>query len=406
MKRERINKVSLSKSAVIACLIAVTAVTSVGVKAYAAENNAGVNSSVTSENNEEHKFLIDSKVKCYKDFTKSAKVAGFNFKVPDYLVDGYTADSELTVVKINSSENYVTMSFSNDDEEGLYNYYSIDVFNENPKDAYEKLYKDNDYSTITTTSTEKTLDNIKGEDITITNTSKKDSNRIITDKMFAWEDNGIYYAINYNSQIRTKDEVSQVANLNNDEIIKITNSMKKPEDITNVKYFEKNNDGFDVDLIYDEEDLEKANSTLGFKVNFISDINSEYTLYDAGVEKNEDYKTPILSMFYRGTGSHNVELIQTKDSTEYNEIKDNKFILYKFDKDCKNSTSEKLTINNKDVYKIKEKSDERYAGASNEYNYIYVWENNGIYYKIDSVCQDSDLDKDLETIIDGVLKKL
>ena len=80
--------------------------------------------------------------------------------------------------------------------------------------------------------------------------------------------------------------------------------------------------------------------------------------------------------------------------------------LYKFDKNYnKISKSEKIQIKNKDVYKIKEAVPEEYQNALGEYKYIYMWEDNGVYYSVESTFPEPSFDSVLENAIGEILDK-
>lgn len=100
-----------------------------------------------------------------------------------------------------------------------------------------------------------------------------------------------------------------------------------------------------------------------------------------------------------------ISLDEMKDDSEYNDMRNGNMILYKYDKECKPSKAERISINNKEVYKIKEIVPDELLGDKPEYKYVYMWEDNGLYYKLDNMSQDKSFDSSLETIINNIMNK-
>ena len=114
----RSNIFSLSKSAVIACLLAVSALTITGVPTYEVkaanvDNNVQVADTLVTKDSESNSFIFDSIFKVYKDLAKASKISGVDFKVPDYVVDGYVADSGIDVIKQNDNTTFLSLDFQN-----------------------------------------------------------------------------------------------------------------------------------------------------------------------------------------------------------------------------------------------------------------------------------------------------
>lgn len=418
MKRK--NRFSLSKSAVACCLIAVSSFTSTGVNAFAADNVVAESVQAVStdsvKKSDSYDFIVNSKYKNYKDLAKAAKVAGFNFKVPDYAADGYIADSGIDVVDKEDNKTYLSLQFSKTDENKNFSIYSIEITKENPSELFSSLYKDYEGEEVKAKSdistSEKTMGSIKGQDITITQTysGKDNEGSVFTSKYFAWEDNGIYYMINYYQHVKYADSEydSDIIDISEDDTAKIAGSMKSIQDVKNVKYFSDNVFGEDYYGIYDTEDLENGSKILGFTPKFISKVNDKSDIKSAEIRKNNNKFDFIMYYSYEADVKEHdnyFTLYEEKDDSDYNDMKNGKLVLYKFDDECKPSKSEKITINNKEVYKIKEEVPEEHMYAADEYKYVYMWENNGIYYRLENQSQENSFDSDLESVISDIMNK-
>lgn len=409
MDKKKNCRLNLSKGAVIGCLIAATAFSSIGVNAFAAESTSQTKQTKVMQDAVREEFFIDSDYKNYNDIKKAAKIAGFNFKVPDYAVDGFVADLGIDVYKFSDTENYVSLSFSNQDENDNDLFYYIDIYKGNAKDALEKTYEDfnNEYivSKSDITSSEKTIGNIKGQDIIVTQArfdpKNPDDKAISVNKFFAWEDDGLSYIINYNSIAKYNNNEEQYVNVSEDNIDKIINSMKKPEEVTNVKYFSDRS----CINVYDNEDLETASKFLGFTPKFISNIKDKMKITYAKASIHRNNKTVFEMSYNTEDDKYFLTIDEMKDDNDYNGIKNGSLNLHILYEDSKPSKSEKLTISNKDVYKIKENLSELYEEDEDEYIYVYMWEDNGIYYKITSYSQDLSFDDKLESVINDILSK-
>lgn len=417
----RSNIFSLSKSAVIACLLAVSALTITGVPTYEVkaanvDNNVQAADTLVKKGSDSNAFIFDSRFKNYKDLAKASRIAGVNFKVPDYTVEGYVADSGIDVIKQKDNTNFLSLRFSKLDENKNFFTYNIEIFKEDPIKLltennvknYDELEVKDDIS-----SQDKVIGSVKGKDITVTETysEKSEVQSVLNDKYFSWEDNGVYYLFKYSSKADYKDEIynTDIVNLNENDVEKIVNSMKKPQDISNVKYFSDSIWGEDCYYIYDKEDLENAYKALGFTPKYISNIDDSTEIKEAELIKSDNKKKFSLIYNYKEKDmeyGEYFEFNQTKDASDYNDMKNGGLNLYKFDKNYnKISKSEKIKIKNKDVYKIKEAVPEEYQNALGEYKYIYMWEDNGVYYSVESTFPEPSFDSVLENAIGEILDK-
>lgn len=365
---------SLSKSAVIGCLTAISLLTSTGTVAFAADSTN--TSSAIQKQSISEKLLIDENTKFYHNFDNFIKRAEFNFKVPDYAVPEYSLSKTLEIEKIDNNKNYVKISFKNP-QKNSYEFWA-DV--ENIKDSLVRDYKIFKDDKAIVTSNAKNIGSIQGEDITGISTDPYGNK--VKEKYFAWQNDGIYYSIKYYCDYYN----NILMNLNDDELLKIANSIKNPKETTNINYFKKTTLGNDFDhmYIYYEEDLNEASNILGFKPKLVinNSIRPEHAYLDFSYEDEDDAEKKLtFKSDYVLDNNFHFELIQSKDSTNYDNIKKEQyFFTSEKKKSGMNITTEKLNINNKDVYKAK--LDPIPDSALNLYSYVYTFEDNGIYYEL------------------------
>lgn len=109
---------------------------------------------------------------------------------------------------------------------------------------------------------EVTYADIRG--ILLTTVQKYEHHEPEIEKTFFWRDEGVYYAIQFYSEDHTLEEglPRNWRLISQDELEKILNSFKYPEQIQHVSYDGKGRSF----PLYDEKDLQKAEKLLGFKV--------------------------------------------------------------------------------------------------------------------------------------------
>lgn len=397
----------ISRMAALGCLVctAATITSGVQVKALDFNNVSAIENSVMYAKENGSQFLIDSYEKQYSDASKAQKIAGFNYKLPDYAAKNCRFYGGTTVEKISESNNIVNLSFSDADENkhSQNTRYEMYIFKGDPyetlKAERELLYKDNKYYDLNETNVYvqkeggRTINGINGQVITITEESSESDGMEASksvEKYFVWNEDGICYALEYNGTVKLEGKDDYVFdNLSDDDISNIAKSLKDIKDLKNVDYNKQSEAFADITSlidIYDKEDLEKAKSMIGFNPKFPVNIKNDIKI-DAAVafkDKNNDYEMEIDY----SKGDNDIVLTATKDNTKYDESKKNGSYNYKFygeksaDYTIKTVQPDKLTIDNKEVYKGKEEEET-----------VYIWKEDSVYYELvfsDQSNQDTD----------------
>ncbi|NFQ51225.1 M56 family metallopeptidase [Clostridium botulinum] len=383
----------ISTVAILSCLVATIAIftNSIQVKGFDNDNV----SEITSNKEENSKFLIDAPLKAYDDIKKAQEIAGFKFKVPDYILDGNEVGAGFQVIKVSDKENAVQMFFYNNNERN--NEFSLITGVSDPIEIIKKSASahhalEEDFKV----ESERNLVNfngISGEEVTVTITSPErkieDIDIVIKEtkeinKYFVWKDSGIFYILNYNKQHKDQDEINQWTSIDKDNIFKIAKSLKYSEDIKNVNYSPIREVSTEIGVmsIYDKGDLEKAEKILGFNPKFPLKVDKDIKITGSGVgiTGDSDIENNIINYeinnFYSGKNLR-MTFTAKKDLKFYNNIKKNGYFINENTEDNvpKKINVQKLNINNNEVFKYEE---------SNEYNYclVYIWKENDVCYSI------------------------
>lgn len=394
----------------LGCLVAAVVVFTNGVNVSALDTGrlSGV-SSVQSVSQLNNSFLVDAKIKNYNciDIDKVTKIAGYKFKVPDYIIDGNSLGGYV-IQKLSTGNNSVSISFGGKDDDK--DNFSIVVLKDNPVESLKEIkenrihdlydiFNDNLVADDKTKVDEQevTIGDVKGKNVEVTVTKLEDNSgkeRIpetkFYSKYFLWENSGVYYAIEYNYGEEDESEHNDWTNISQDEVGKIAQSLKDVSDINNVDYHKNSTM---VSSIYDKEDLQKAEKILGFNPKVSLKVSDNFVLYDLDVyptfdsfnrdsdevlvldpeNKNINY---ALRSSYKD-GDNEVAFFQSKHDTlnMFKQIKANGY----FENEDGKINADKVEIDGKDIYKY-ETSDTIEGKTSKTIN--YTWEDNGIYYLV------------------------
>lgn len=409
IKRFKNGLYNMSSKAVIGGLLAAVVVFTNGISVSALD--AGNFSEKTANEVQEtaqngSQFLIDEEIKCYDDINKVKKYAGFDFKLPDYIGNA-NWEGGYQLIKLTNTNNALVMYFMGGDNQDFA--FSLAMFKDDPIQSLEKVLeiksafkpKENDECKVS--EREENYGDIKGKDITLTITTPEYTKgkytipkSVRTVKYFLWEDNNVYYAIEYNNSIEENGHKGSWIDISQDEAGKIANSFKELNDIKNVDYKTDFSDNRELSTetgimsIYDKDDLKKAEGILGFNPKMpLNFINNNIVVHGSGVgitgdsdvEKNKiNYD---LNLFYN-YGNKVITFNQSKhDSFDvYKRIKENGYVDRSADEWSVNKkiSVDKIDIDGKIVYKYMElfkNPEENQSEASTEV--YYKWEENGVY---------------------------
>lgn len=401
----------ISTVAILSCLVATIAIftNSIQVKGFDNDNV----SKITSNKEENSKFLIDAPLKAYDDIKKAQEIAGFKFKVPDYILDGNEVGAGFQVIKVSDKENSVQMFFDNNNERN--NEFSLITGVSDPIEIIKKSasvhHSLEEDSKVDIERFSIARDGVQGEDVTVTITSPErkieDIDIVIKEmkeinRYFVWKDSGICYILNYNKQCKNEDEINQWTSIDKDNIFKIAKSLKYSEDIKNVNYYPTREVSTEIGVmsIYDKGDLEKAEKILGFNPKFPLKVDKDIKITGSGVgiTGDSDIENNIINYeinsFYSNKDS-SITFTAKKDLKFYNDIKKNGYFINENTEDNipKKINVQKLNINNNEVFKYED----------NEYSYSleYIWKENDVCYSVTFFDKTDDPDEIAEGFVNS-----
>ncbi|SFC37313.1 M56 family metallopeptidase [Clostridium uliginosum] len=404
IKKFKQGSYKISAMSLLCCAVAATVVLtgSIKVKALDVNNNVTANASNKINSIDKHEFLIDSSLKIYDDMKKAQNIAGFKFKIPDFIPEGYQVDAGFQIGKLSENNNALSIGFSKPNKHK--DAFSLDIFETKPAeslkeigDAHNKYYKD---SNVEVEEQSMQLGTINGSQITLTTTTPaKDEDgfhiesRKRIEKYFVWKNEGVYYCIGYNSTYINGEKKSEWSNISEDTIEKIAQSIKYPNEINNVNYNVDREVSTEIGQmgIYDKEDLEKAKGLLGFNPKLPLKINEDIKINDScvGISGNSDIKNNKinyeLNSFYSNKNG-SITFTAEKNSQIYEDIKKNGYFTEENLEDNKSEKikAEKMNINDTEVFKYECNGDNSIVD--------YTWKENNIYYNVMFVnkCENSD----------------
>ncbi|MGF7046767.1 hypothetical protein J2T13_001265 [Paenibacillus sp. DS2015] len=263
-----------------------------------ADSNVNANTGPMEEMTSSFKIVrpIDT-FKWFNNLDRANDFANFDFKVPDYLPEGYQLRN-VELNKLFSSANQadlidiVTITFvSNFGTKDEKNMYLIASKGKGTMLKHNLLwgapYSQQAGLAPSTQQDMVTMGNIKGTLFTKTQGNK---NKQEIAKSFLWQDRDVSYAINYHSENNTlQDELPQNRrNITQGELAKVVQSFTFPQQIQHVRYDGEGN-SFPLN---DQTDLLEAKNILGFTVKLPFDLpDTGLTLIDSTLLKAGDQNT-------------------------------------------------------------------------------------------------------------------
>lgn len=242
-------------------------------------------------------FKIVSPIDWFNRLDRAIDFSKFDFKVPDYLPEGYQPQNV-----------HLSESFSRANKVDLINVASITFvsnFGEKDEKQIEMVASKGNGTMLehgllwgapSPRQTEQTpsfrqdvvtMGNIKGTLYTKTQGYKHEPE---TAQSFVWQDDSVWYAINYYSENDTlKEEIPQHRGIiPQEELAKMVQSFAFPQQVQHVRYDGEGNSF----PLYEKTDLLEAKNILGFKVKFPFDLpDTGLTLIDSILLKAGDQNT-------------------------------------------------------------------------------------------------------------------
>ncbi|AKC61420.1 M56 family metallopeptidase [Clostridium sporogenes] len=365
----------MSVAAVICCVLAGCIVFTNGVTAKGIKFDTAVETAINRQSN---KFIIDAPVKYYSNLEKAESVAGFKFKVPDY-ISNYRV-SDIDVRKVSDKANVLEILFHENRGDKSFRFLASkenmeDVLKQNA----QKMYKN---AKVEISKEAKNLSGINGFNITVKITGAQQQP---TTKFFVWQNESIWYGIRteieYNKYF--KDSKGQrydnsVDTAKVDNVERITSSIKPVKDIKNVNY-SVDDDRYKL-FVYDNEDLKKAEELLDFAPKLPLNVGKDIAIEDSTVESLGNLSCQF-NVFYRFKGVNTIHFTQSKNSDIYKNLNKKGYVEVK---DAAGKVQHKKTqtlkIGNKEVFKYETASED----AINEKEKVenYIWKESNFYCKV------------------------
>ncbi|MHA7967320.1 M56 family metallopeptidase [Paenibacillus sp. CAU 1782] len=243
-------------------------------------------------------FELIRPINSYKYFSSLERAnvfADLAFKVPDYLPEGYgLRNIGLNEGYLDGNNDVLTFTFAQNF--GMENERIIElvIAEGNPLDRNELLvgtYALAPYSwgkAYESTFKQKTatVGGVQGIELVETQSFEKHEPEIA--KSFMWQDEGVWYALQYyseNHDMKTGEPFYR-RNIPEEEMEKMVRSFVLPEQLKQARY-DGEQQSF---LLYNETDLAEAGEILGFDVKFPFQLpDSPLTLFDAGLQRSVDW---------------------------------------------------------------------------------------------------------------------
>ncbi|HHY03606.1 MAG TPA: hypothetical protein GX534_00235 [Thermoanaerobacterales bacterium] len=336
----------------------------------------GTNTTLKPEKNTEtEQFSFDEPEKVFSTLDRAMDFIDFDFKVPDKMPTDYEFDKiflyeekglasvDFTKVDVDKQIG-VSILVSNND--------MIKYLKEKHSDANEKVINERTIKPNIKFSEEPmNISNIQGTCLTISKDwdikeedledyRKHDTERIkvrpitkIVEKYFIWQDENIWYSIPYYCKNGDFAALS-ISEIPKDDIKILLSSLKYPKDIQNIEYKSRDYDRFLE--IYSNKDLETAREILGFAPKFPLNLPGGFvpvsslirpfseTLHDNKLV--EMIKMETIFQLKDKDSIQEISLNQTKDTSKYDDMIQNKYISLEYYKDpvdakVKNNVAEK-----------------------------------------------------------------
>lgn len=395
----------MSAAAIVCCVVAsgIVLTNAVNAKSIKSDNIAAVVSNNSQSEKQESKFIIDSPRKSYYDMKKVQQVVGFKFKVPDFIPQNCGSSIEcFHVLKISDKDNLLKIFF--DDKENRKDSKSFtfqvsrgDMEQFLRKDAEQEgekekkletpgLVKDKNTGKVEISKKTMNLAGVNGVDITIKTTLVEGSKSI--SGYFVWQNEGMWYGIEYKSDIEKAESSQKSAAISEEDLGKIAASIKYVEDVKNVNYSVEREVSTELAtfMIYDKEDLKKAKELLGFDPKLPLTINNDIKIKDSAVGISGDSDIENKKINYELNTFYNLKegiltFNQGKNVQDYENIKKNGYVKVN-DKEIKVQT---LQINNKEVFKYEESFESQLNKQSKTEEYI--WQENGFCCRVSIIGQ-------------------
>ncbi|KWX72059.1 peptidase M56 [Paenibacillus jilunlii] len=354
---------------------------------------------------------IDS-FKWFNNLGRALDFSKFSFKVPDYLPEGY----EFQDVEWNKN-------FSDPNQTDLLDFVSmtyVSHFGSEQEQIIEmlaskgkgsmlehNLLRGASYSqeTIQAPSYRQdavTIGNVKG--VVFTN-MQANRHKPGTAKSFVWQDDGVWYAINYydGNDISEEEIPYYRGKISQEELVKIVQSYTFPQKVQHIRYDGEGNSF----PLYDQSDLLKAKNILGFKVKFPLKLpDTTLTLFDSILLRANDQNTGYS---FRQSADTLWNTYRAPHDSQIYELNDEVYLYQNktplFDA-AKLSPVRKLEMNGIEVSAYNDPNHVYYGPIHSDEDKLklksqtfYLWQHDSIYYAAVFLGMDQNQEKILEALV-------
>ncbi|WP_060863622.1 hypothetical protein [Paenibacillus riograndensis] len=247
-----------------------------------------------------------------------------------------------------------------------------------------------------------TIGNVKG--VIFTN-MEDNGHRPRTLKSFVWQDDGVWYAINYyGGNDTSREEIPYYwGKISQEELVKIVQSFTFPQDIQHLNYDGEGNSF----PLYDQNDLLKAKNILGFKVKFPLELpDTTLKLFDSILLRANDQNTGYS---FRQSADTLWNTYRAPYDSPIYELNDEVYLYQNktplFDA-AKLSPVRKLEMNGIEVSAYNDPNQVYYGPRPSDKDQLkhksqtlYLWQHDSIYYAAVFLGMDQNQEKILEALI-------
>ncbi|WFD08944.1 M56 family metallopeptidase [Tepidibacter hydrothermalis] len=377
--------------------------------------NAQINTTKNQIPNSNKEFYLDIPYnKHFITLDRALDFVDFDFKVPDTVLKNYTFDS----ITLNKDEDEANIKFFVRDVVDTSGFTLTVSKKELMRDAKEnpyESYKDANNKKINKESIVEpmTISNINGTSITIKNTydwtekdikelEKKNTEDIkhfptkeYIHKYFIWQDDGLWYSLNYYFKSTDYYDDSTILEVSMDDIKIILSSLKYTKDLKNTNY--ESESWKDHLSIYEAKDLKHAEKIIGFTPKFPLQLPRNFIPTSSRTRcliysETEPWVEMITTFQNKSNSKSEIEFSQTKGKYRYEFLSKNGY-----DRDTEIKANS-IIIGDTEVFELKENSN--INSKKSPTKQYYLWKKDDIFYETKFIGKTDNVQGILKTLID------
>lgn len=289
----------LSAAAILLVLaLSATMLTSASETARSSNADAGTSSGAEKAGSSSLNITrLNDWAKWFANLERANEYAGFTYQVPDYLPPGYQLqNAEVLEHYVNRTDNLAYLTFVSDFGKETETIFELVASKGNLLKTHDLVWGTGNIApwtwgaplAVTYRHDEATRGGVQGTLVTQTQGYEQHAPEIA--KSFVWQNDGVWYAINYYSENHTLKEGTPLhrRNLSEEELAKVVASFTYPQQLQHVRYDGQGNSF----PLYGKADLAQAKDILGFPVKLPSALaNTPLKLSDSILLRAGDQNT-------------------------------------------------------------------------------------------------------------------